>query len=352
MTIQPQRIQIINDLQISAQSGARLAQACQSIGLSVRTLQRWKSSHIPTDKRTLSERAPPANALTEAEKARIIDICNSAEYASLPPNQIVPKLADQGIYIASESSFYRVLIAHNQLNHRGRAAAAKPKKPPTTHIAHGINQVWMWDITYLPSPTLGQFYYLYCVQDLYSRKIVAWEVHATESGEQAAQLMAQAKLRERFTSGLILHSDNGAAMKSQTLWAKMQELGMARSYSRPRVSNDNAYIESLFRTLKYTPKWPSNGFTDINQARQWVLQFVNGYNQNHQHSSLNFVTPEQRHLGLDAEILKQRHELYAQAKAKNPRRWPGETRNWAAIGAVALNPCKKEEIVNNRLNAA
>lgn len=347
MNSRPQRLQILCDIQIAVAAGARYQPACACIGLSIRTLQRWQNESTAVDLRPFAPRKPPAHALSAAERARIIALCNQPEYASSPPSQIVPKLADQGIYLASESSFNRILRANHQLYHRGRAAVACVTKPPTTHIATGVNQVWMWDITYLPSLVRGQFFYLYCVQDLYSRKVVAWEIHAAESGEFAAQLMAQAKLREGFKAGLVLHSDNGAAMKSQTLWVKMQELGMAKSYSRPGVSNDNPHIESFFRTLKYTPKWPSKGFKNLVQARDWTLDFIRWYNTKHQHSSLNFVTPEQRHLGLDAAILGQRDALYLAAKTDNPARWSGKTRSWKPVGAMALNPCKKEEILMN-----
>jgi putative transposase len=352
MSTRPQRIQIICDINIAVAAGARLKPACACIGLSARTVQRWQCESSAVDLRPISPRKPPVHALSAAEKAQIVAICNQPEYANLPPSQIVPKLADQGIYMASESTFNRVLRASNQMSHRGRAAATSVAKPPTTHIATAINQVWMWDITYLPSVVRGQFFYLYCVQDLYSRKIVAWEIHAVESGELAAQLMAQAKLREGFKAGLVLHSDNGAAMKSQTLWVKMQELGMARSYSRPSVSNDNPHIESFFRTLKYTPKWPSAGFKDLTEARDWTLCFIRWYNSEHQHSSLNFVTPEQRHLGLDAAILAQRDVVYGAAKMHNPARWSGNTRNWKPAGAMSLNPCKKEELVRQSVPEA
>ena len=302
MNSRAQRLQILCDIQIAVAAGARYQPACACIGLSIRTLQRWQNESTAVDLRPFAPRKPPAHALSAAERARIIALCNQPEYASSPPSQIVPKLADQGIYLASESSFNRIL-----------------------------------------RPTFFMDFFRKKV----GRKVVAWEIHAAESGEFAAQLMAQAKLREGFKAGLVLHSDNGAAMKSQTLWVKMQELGMAKSYSRPGVSNDNPHIESFFRTLKYTPKWPSKGFKNLVQARDWTLDFIGWYNTKHQHSSLNFVTPEQRHLGLDAAILGQRDALYLAAKTDNPARWSGKTRSWKPVGAMALNPCKKEEILMN-----
>lgn len=173
-------------------------------------------------------------------------------FASLPPAQIVPRLADEGVYLASESTFYRVLHEADQQHHRGRAAAPN-RKGPSSHEATGPNQVWCWDITYLPSAIRGLYFYLYLVLDVYSRKIVGWEVHATESGKQAAQLLQRTALSEAIQTWrqpLVLHAGNGAPMKSATLLATLQWLGVTPSHSRPRVSNDNAYAESLFRTCK------------------------------------------------------------------------------------------------------
>lgn len=291
------------------------------------------------DRRPTATRPSPGNQLSSEERHRVLEVCNQQAFASLLPSQIVPKLADQGIYLASESTLYRILKAEGQLNERGRARKRRPGGGPRTHLAHDPNQVWMWDITFLPSPIRGQFYYLYLVEDLYSRKIVAWEVHERESGELAAELIQKALLREKcHTQRPVLHSDNGSAMKSQTLRVKLQELGIAPTYSRPGVSDDNAFVESVFRTLKYGPKWPPRGFSSLEEARQWVLRFVAWYNDAHQHSKIRFVTPAQRHRGEDRALLAQRHQLYEEAKARHPERWNGKTRNWTPIGAVSLNP--------------
>jgi putative transposase len=177
------------------------------------------------------------------------------------------------------------------------------------------------------------------IEDIYSRKIVGWEVHDRECGELAAQLLQRSVMREQcFKKPLVLHSDNGAPMKSVTLKAKMEELGMTGSHSRPRVSNDNPYSESLFRTMNYCPRWPSEGFEDLDAARAWVNEFVALYNNEHCHSQIKFMTPAQRHNGEDKLILKNREATYQTAKAKNPNRWSGQTRNWDHIEAVELNP--------------
>ena len=155
-------------------------------------------------------------------------------------------------------------------------------------------------LTYCPSKVRGFYYYLYLIEDIYSRKIVGWEVHERESGSLAAELLQRTVLREQcFKSPLVLHSDNGAPMKSVTLKAKMEELCITGSHSRPSVSNDNPYSESLFRTLKYSPQWPSQGFKDLQTIRDWVQRFAAWYNNEHCHSRIGFVTPEQRHRGDD-----------------------------------------------------
>ena len=265
-------------------------------------------------------------------------VCNRPEFASLPPTQIVPRLADCGKYIASESSFYRVLKAENQLHHRGRAHAPSRKKP-TTHVATGPNQVYSWDITYCPTAVRGLYYYLYMIVDIYSRKIVGYEVHDRECGGFAAELVEKTVLRENcFLKPLVLHSDNGSPMKSSTLLAKLYELGIEPSRGRPRVSNDNPFSESLFKTMKYGPIWPVNGFDGLSQARDWVQSFIDWYNTEHRHSAIKFVTPEERHQQQDSAILQRRAEVYEKAKASHPGRWSGSIRDWQPVTSVSLNP--------------
>jgi putative transposase len=344
MTSYPERHQYIAWITEAMSQGARQSKACEVIGLTARTVQRWQNNgEVVADKRPDANRPAPANKLTDDEKEQIIEACNQAEHVDLPPSQIVPILADRAQYIASESSFYRILKEENQLNHRGRSQPSKKKKKPTTHIATGPNQVWSWDITYLPSNVRGQFQYLYLIEDIYSRKIVGWEVHAIESGELAAELIQRAVIAEHcFRSPLVLHSDNGSPMKSFTFQAKLVDLGITTSHRRPRVSNDNAFSESLFRTLKYCPSWPSQGFATLDVARDWVNRFVEWYNNEHCHSSIKFVTPMQRHNGEDKIILEKRDQLYKEAKQKHPERWSGDTRNWTPVGSVTLNPERDE----------
>jgi putative transposase len=321
-------------------AGARQAKACAELEISDRTLRRWtKDGQMHVDQRPLVRRPEPANKLSAAERAAVLEVCNSTEFASLPPSQIVPKLADQGRYLASESSFYRILRADGQQHHRGRAKPPMRRKPPASYKASAPCEVWTWDITWMPGPVAGMFFYLYLIVDIFSRKIVGWEVHDRESAELAAVLIRQAVLAEGCTlRPLVLHADNGSPMKGATMKVTMEKLGITASYSRPRVSNDNPFSEALFRTCKYRPSWPTKGFATKSEAQAWVKSFAGWYNGEHLHSATRFVTPAARHAGHDRAMLANRASLYADARSQNPERWSGKTRNWQPAGPVWLNP--------------
>jgi putative transposase len=184
----------------------------------------------------------------------------------------------------------------------------------------------MWDITWLPGPIRGFHYYLYLIIDLFSRKIVGWEIWPEESAEHASELVRKAVMNEKTihrNTPLILHSDNGSPMKGATLLETLYQLGITPSRSRPRVSNDNPFAESVFRTCKYRPGYPEAGFKDITQARSWVMQFVHWYNTQHHHSGLKFLTPHQRHASMDKTVFAKRTAVYEAAKAQHPSRWKG-----------------------------
>ena len=322
--------------------GARQYKACELIGIDVRTLQRWRMPENEEDQRK-GPLTPPKNQLTQEEEEQIVTVANSPEYRDLSPKQIVPRLADEGRYIASESSFYRVLRKQEQLAHRQKSKPATNSKPKEL-IATGPNQVWSWDITYLPTIIKGQFFYLYLFMDVWSRKIVGWEVYKVESMENSSQLVERIYLEENIVPGQVtLHSDNGKPMKGSTMLAKLQTLGVMPSLSRPSVSNDNPYSESLFRTMKYRPEYPSRPFESLEQARDWVEAFVGWYNETHLHSGIGFVTPMERHEGLAEETLKKRREVYQKARQENPERWSRACRAWEMPQEVRLNPSKGEQ---------
>lgn len=317
-------------------AGARQEKACECIGLPARTLQRWRRQGDGGDRRS-GPRSEPSNKLGEEERQNVLDVANSPEFREMSPKQIVPTLADLGIYIASESTFYRILREDSLLAHREHTRP--PVSKPRALTATGPNQVWSWDITYLRSGVRGSFFYLYMVVDIWSRKIVGWDVHDVESKELAAALMARiCDERDVDPTGLTLHSDNGGPMKGSTMLATLQCLGIVPSFSRPHVSDDNPFSEALFRTLKYRPHYPRKSFDSLKAARAWVDGFVPWYNTEHRHSAIRFVTPDDRHQGRDRDILEQRRRVYETARRKNPDRWTGATRNWTPVGAVYLNP--------------
>jgi transposase InsO family protein len=344
---------MVSHIEQAHTAGARLKLACELAGIDVRTLQRWKTSDglVRGDRRPEAVHETPAHALSDAERAQVLAVANEPRFAEVPPARIVPTLADEGVYLASESSFHRVLRAAGQSGHRGRAKAPQASRPPTTHVAAGPNEVWCWDMTFLPATVAGRWFYLYLILDLYSRKIVGWEVHDSDSADHAAHLVQRTALAEGIhaaTTKPVLHGDNGATLKATTVLAMLHWLGIKPSYSRPRVSDDNAYAESLFRTAKYRPEFPAQGFADLDAARAWAAEFVHWYNDEHRHSGIRYVTPAQRHAGEDHSLLAARHTVYVSAREANPRRWSGPTRNWAPIDAVTLNP-ERDSVINAAL---
>ena len=226
-------------------AGARLESACNELGIDARTIQRWEAAPDGDDERR-GPRAKPANALTPAEEEDVLALLNSAEFVDLTPHQVVAKLADMKIYKASERTMYRLLKRRKMLAHRGKSRPRTVRRP-TEHRATGPREVWSWDITYLRSPIQGVFWLLYMVVDVWSRKVVAAKVHERESDELASALIDEACQREGVErAGLVVHADNGNAMKGKTLLATMQVLGIVPSFSRPHVSDDNPFSEALF----------------------------------------------------------------------------------------------------------
>ena len=400
MTTPAQRQNIVSLIDQACKSGARMHIGCKQIGLACRTLQRWLRPHakpvsdalapesaqqqqepqasveaaptlaralelVPTPTAATSQGAPktplvgvravsadhrqaglrqavtPHNKLTPKECEAVLDVINSKEFKDLPPSQIVPRLADEGRYLASESTMQRLLRSRHQNTHRRSEREPSKRHKPFALKATVVNQVYTWDITYLPTQIKGQYFYLYVFVDIFSRFIVGAQVFESESADLAAEMIKDICARYGIDKGQVsLHSDNGSPMKGQTMQAMMHDLGVIASRSRPSVSNDNPYSESLFGTLKYRPLMPVKPFESIEQARQWAIGLVDWYNQEHRHSAIKFVTPQQRHLGQDVLLLQKRHEVYAQAREKNPQRWSKKTRDWSRVTEVHLNPDK------------
>ena len=241
------RIVLAQDIETAHCAGARLERACAEVGISVRTLQRWKAQDglVAGDRRPAAERPTPGHALTDEERQALLRVANEPRFADVPPARIVPALADEGVYLASESTFQRVLRAHGQSRHRGRARAPRPQRAPSTHVATAPRQLWCWDMTYLPTEVAGRWFYLYLILDAFSRKIVGVEVHDTDDSHHAAMLAKRTALAEgihAMKAKPVLHGDNGAPFKATTVLAMLRWLKIKPSYSRPRVSDDNAFV--------------------------------------------------------------------------------------------------------------
>jgi putative transposase len=328
---------IIELIDEAVATGASFGKACGVIGLAPTTVARWKSAPDDADGRR-GPKTPPPNALSADERAEVVAIMNAPENSSMSPESLVPYLATLGMYLASQSTLYRIARALKLLGVRGRARRRAHRRPREA-VAKGPNQVWSWDTTFLPTTVRGRFLKLDVVIDVWSRMIVGAEVHDVEDDAIAARMIERCCLAQGVCPDqLVLHSDNGGAMKGNTMLAKLQQLGVMPSFSRPRVSDDNPFAESVMRTVKYCPAYPDHPFADLAAARAWVATFVAWYNEEHLHSGIRFVTPSQRHHGQDIAILEHRHAVYLAARARHPERWTGETRCWARPETVILNP--------------
>lgn len=318
--------------------GAGHGKACRVVGLAPTTINRWRLRPGAEDARR-GPKTKPRNALSEQERAEVVEVMNAPEHSSMSPDVLVPYLATLGMYLASQSTLYRIARAAKLLSARGRARAPSHRRPHE-FVAKGPNQVWAWDITFLPTAVRGRFLKLYVVIDVWSRMIVGAEVHEHEDADLAAVLVERCCTEQDVhPDQLVLHADNGGAMKGNTMLAKLQQLGVMPSFSRPHVSDDNAFAESVMRTIKYNPSYPQQAFADLEEARAWVATFLAWYNEEHLHSGIRFVTPAQRHRGEDVAILAHRHAVYVAARERHPERWTtGKTRNWARPETVILNP--------------
>jgi putative transposase len=242
------------------------------IGVSARTIQRW-NRHPDGDDRRCGPRHRAGNALTAREETQVLELITSAAYGHLSPKQLVPRLADEGRYLASESTMYRLKRRVGFGTRRPPTLRTPVTRAASVHRAVRSNQLWSWDITYLPTVIRGRFLRLYLVMDVWSRRIVGWEVYADENAERAATLIQRICADNSVDpNGLVLHSDNGKPMRGNTMIATVQRLGIVPSFSRPHVCNDNPYSEALFRTLKHTPGYPHLPFAGRDAARHWVAR--------------------------------------------------------------------------------
>jgi transposase InsO family protein len=290
-------------------------QAAALLGLSRTTIYRKPSA--PVDRVP----AAPPNKLSPAERAEILAALNSPEFVDLAPLQVYAKLLDEGIYLGSVSTFYRVLKENRQVIERRRLAKHPARAIPEL-VATAPGQVLSWDITKLAGPIKGKYFDCYLMIDIYSRFIVGAHVHATESGVLAVEMM-----KEIFgIHGVphVVHADRGTSMTSKTVAALLSDLEVTRSHSRPRVSNDNPYSESLFKTMKYGPMFPER-FASLGDARTFINGFADWYNHHHRHSGIGFHTPANVHFGLADGVAQKRSQTLAAARTKHPHRFTTAT---------------------------
>ena len=315
------------------QNGARFVKACEILGISTSTFRRWRAGNVE-DKRKGAQKHIPRR-LTESEEQEIIAICCSEEYRDKNMYKIHASLLDKGIYKASVRTFYRIMKKNGLTNNRTNTKPARKKIKPPTKTAKKSNQIWCWDITWLPQNVRGFFYYAYVIIDIWDRRIVKWAIHDRENADLSKELFEKA-LRDNNYPNVWVHSDNGSPMKGCSLLALFYELGIKNSFSRPRVSNDNPYIESWFKTLKYDIKYPGK-FDDIETAREWFAKFVDIYNTKHQHSGLYHLTPQQLRKGEYPKIASKRNKTMQEARSKNPQRWSSHVKQWPKQHIVHLN---------------
>jgi putative transposase len=326
-----------------------IALACSALGVSRATLYRQTQPAPPA---SACVRAPAPRGLSEGERDAVLEMLHSEEFVDQPPPEVYARLLSRGTYLASIRTMYRLLARLGESSER-RAQRAPVKHAKPMLMATAPNQVWTWDITKLRGPTAGVFYCLYVVLDLFSRMTVGWLLAAHESAELAAHLFAEAVGRHGVEPGeLTVHADRGSAMRSDGLAELLGSLGVDRSFSRPHVSDDNAFSESQFKTLKYQPDYPDR-FASMAHGRSWCQDFFAWYNDDHQHSGLALFTPSDVYFSRVEQVASIRQVALDAAYSAHPERFP----NGAPIvrrppTSVAINPLSVDESATVGLTTA
>jgi putative transposase len=317
-----------------------ITQACAALGISRATLYRQTQPVMPS---SVPVRGPSPRRLSDLERQVVLDVLHSDEFVDQPPPEVYATLLSRGVYHASIRTMYRVLAAS------GESGERRAQRGPMTHVkptllATAPNQVWTWDITKLRGSLHGVFYCLYAILDLFSRMTVGWLLAERESAALAERLFADTVARHGIEPGsLTVHADRGAAMRSDGLAQLLGSLGVVRSFSRPHVSDDNAFSESQFKTLKYQPDYPER-FSSLAHARAWCQEFFGWYNDHHQHSGLALFTPADVFYGRVEEVAVRRQAALDDAYAQHPERFangPPVVRRPPT--SVAINPLSVDD---------
>lgn len=290
---------------------------CRTLGLACATFyRRLRPRLLPRPPKAV----PHPRALSSQERAAVLAVLHEDRFADLAPAQVYATLLDEGRYIASIRTMYRVLAAHGEVRER-RRVASHPKRTPPELCATAPGQVWTWDITHLRTTAEGASLKLYVCMDLFSRHVVGWYLSASETAAEARHFFQALATRENVDpAGLVLHADNGAPMRGRALADLLESLGVERSHSRPRTSNDNAFSEAQFKTMKYRPTYP-RAFESEADARAWCRQFFRWYNHEHRHEGLALLTPADVRFGRVEERLALRAETLAAACEQHPARF-------------------------------
>jgi putative transposase len=315
-----------------------LVQACAALALSRATYYRQqKEPPAPCVRKS------PARSLSPEEKAAILDLLHSERFVDQSPNEVYATLLDEGRYLGSVRTMYRILAENQEVRER-RAQRKHPVYQKPELMATGPNQVWSWDITKLRGPSKGIYYHLYVILDIYSRYVVGWLVAERESGELAGLLVAESYKKQGIEPDQVcLHADNGPAMTSQDLSELMANLGISKSHSRPYVSDDNPYSESQFKTLKYRPEFPER-FGSLEDTRLFLRGFFAWYNKEHHHVGIGLLTPEVVHYGQAQRVIAQRQQVLLVAYHAHPERFVRKPPKPPQLPAAAwINPPKKDE---------
>jgi putative transposase len=335
---------LVEDL---AEPGVSVNAACAALGLSRAAMYRSTSLDTPP---TVRERPANPRRLSDAERKAIVDVMHGPEFADQPPMEVFGKLLSQGIYLASIRTIYRILAELGETKERRNQRLPHTYAKPTLH-ATAPNQVWTWDITKLATLQKGVFLHAYVILDLFSRYVVGWMVAAKECKHLAAQLFADTVARHGIEPGLTVHSDRGAAMKSDTLARLLATLGVDQSFSRPHVSDDNPFQESHFKTMKYQPDYPGH-FAGLLHARAWLQDFIGWHNDVHQHSGLALFTPADVFFDRIGGLHAARQGALDAAYALHPERFPNGAPKAALPPAeVNINPLEVLAVTVNQAPA-
>jgi putative transposase len=309
--------------------------ACQALAVPRSSLYRTRPG---TEPQPVSEGTISPRALQPIEKAEVRQVLNSARFADQPPREVYASLLDEGTYLCSWRTMYRILDENQEVRER-RNQLRHPNYAKPELLATQPNQLWSWDITKLLGPTKWTYYYLYNILDVFSRYSVGWMIAERESAPLAEELIAATCLRQNIPPGqLTIHADRGSSMSSKPVALLMADLGVTKTHSRPQVSNDNPFSEAQFKTLKYRPDYPAR-FGCQPDARTWATEFFRWYNYEHHHSALGLLTPADVHFGRTQRILDQRQLVLQAAYQKNPERFvKGVSTPTQLPSAVWINP--------------